>query len=232
MTWRERLTQRRPALTDAQAAVLRAYESSPPPDRRADIRDMRFVVVDVETTGLDPRRDDLLAIGAMEVKAMLIPFESSFSALIRQKRPSSPANILVHGIDGTTQSNAPLAAEGLAGFLRFAGKSPLVGFHSDFDRVVIERALKAHLPTRLSNVWLDLARLAPAIVPEHARLQTLDQWTRCFAIENYRRHDAVADALATAQLLQIVLARAAAARFTRLGDLVEAAHAQRWLDRR
>jgi DNA polymerase-3 subunit epsilon len=232
MTWRARLTQRKPELTEAQAAALRHYEATLAPDRRADIRHLRFVVVDVETTGLDPNRDHLLAIGAIAVEAMLIRFESSFSAFMRQNHASSIANILVHGIDGTTQANAPHAAEGLADFLRFAGKSPLVGFHSDFDRVVIERALKSQLAARLSNLWLDLARLAPAIVPDHAHVHTLDEWTRLFAIENYRRHDAVADALATAQLLQIVLARSAAARLTRLADLIDAADAQRWLERR
>jgi DNA polymerase-3 subunit epsilon len=116
--------------------------------------------------------------------------------------------------------------------VRFAGKAPLVAFHAYFDQAVIERALRAHLSFRMENVWLDLARLAPALLPEHGSGQTLDDWTRVYNTDNYRRHDAVADALATAQLLQIVLTRALARGDTRLSDLIDEAKAHEWLDRR
>jgi DNA polymerase-3 subunit epsilon len=232
VTWLADLLGRKPEVAPAYAAVVSEYDALPPTDLHADIRALRFVVVDVETTGLDPHRDRLLAIGAITVEAMLIRFESSFAALVRQETSSTTENILVHGIDGTTQVNAPAASSGLADFVRFAGKAPLVAFHADFDKMVLERALRAHLGFRLLNPWLDLARLAPAVLPEHAGAQTLDEWTRIYGIENYRRHDAVADALATAQLLQIALTRALARGYTRLSDLISECKAHEWLHRR
>lgn len=232
MSWLARLLPLKARAAPGYAAAVDAYRALPQVPADSDIRRMRFVVVDVETSGLDPYRDRLLAIGAVAVDAMLLRFEDSFGAYIQQDTTSSTENILVHGIDGTTQTSAPAAADGLAAFLRYAGKAPLVAFHADFDRVAIGRALRATLGTALQSRWLDLARLAPAILPQGERLATLDDWTGALGIENFRRHDALADAAATAQLLQVVLARAAATGATRLADLTAAGEAQRWLERR
>ena len=231
MSWLGRLLPRRSGAGGDYAAALEAYRNAPRTAGDTAIAHVRFVVVDVETSGLNPYRDRLLAIGAVGVDAMLLRFDDSFTAFMRQHTTSTDENILVHGIDGTTQISAPEASEGLAAFLVYAGKSPLIAYNADFDRAVIERALRATLATTLENPWIDLARLAPAVLGGTGS-RTLDEWTRECGIENFRRHDALADATATAQLLQVVLARAAASRHTRLTDLVELADAQRWLERR
>ncbi|NCC37186.1 MAG: 3'-5' exonuclease, partial [Chloroflexia bacterium] len=49
-------------------AVLQAYEAGPWPDPRSHWRDASYVVLDVETSGLDPRRDVLLAIGLVGIE--------------------------------------------------------------------------------------------------------------------------------------------------------------------
>ena len=82
------------------------------------------------------------------------------------------------------------------------------------------------------NAWLDLAAIAPVVFPEHARhARTLDDWTRLFGIPNHARHNALADALATAQLLLVVLARASQSGSRRLADLIAASAGRRWLSR-
>jgi DNA polymerase-3 subunit epsilon len=92
------------------------------------------------------------------------------------------------------------------------------------------RASRAALGATPDNTWLDLAHLVPAFFPEHAA-RTLDDWVRVFGIENYARHDALADALATAQLLQVVLARAEKSGETRTRELASHARARTWLGR-
>ena len=217
-------------LAPAHAAALEAYGDRPTLDPAAPLHDLRLVVVDVETTGLRPYRDRLLAIGAVSVDHGLIRLDDTFETTIRQDAPSAPENILVHGIDGATQTSGVDAAEALIAFLGFVGKAPLVAFHADFDRVFVTRAMRAALRATPDNVWLDLAELAPAIFPEHAeKAQTLDDWTAIFGIENCARHEAVADAVATAQLLQVVLGRAAQLRISRFGELAARAKEHRWL---
>lgn len=165
------------------------------------------MVVDIESSGLNPFHDRLISIGAVAVSDGLIRFRDSFKVVLRQDRPSDPGNILVHGIDGTTQVSGRDPEAGLIEFLTFAGKTPLVGFHADFDRVMIARATDNVLG--MKPAWLDLAILAPALFAGRLpRTATLDDWLRVFGIGNYARHNAVADAFATTQLFQIVLAQA------------------------
>ncbi len=191
------------------------------------------MVVDVETNGLNPLEDRLLAIGAVGLRQSLIRLQDSFEIILRQEISSDHGNILVHGIDGTTQRSGHEHPEALSRFLGFAGKAPLVGFHSDFDRIAINRAIRSALGAVPVNAWIDLAVAAPPLLfPEHARnAHTLDDWTRLFGIENPARHNALADALATAQLLQVVLARASRSGNCRLEDLIAASTGQRWLAR-
>jgi DNA polymerase III subunit epsilon len=229
MRWLTRLVRAGGAPKAHQTDIDR-YLDAPAEDTRSPLAHQRLIVLDVETSGLSPRTDQLIAIGAVGVHGGLVRFDDSFYAVLRQDKPSTTANILVHGIDGTTQTSAPDPAHALIGFLSYAGKAPLVAFHAEFDRVFIARSMREILGIATANVWIDLADLAPALHPEHAaRAHALDDWTRLFGIENHARHDALADALATAQLLQILLVRGAQQNLRSVNDLVARAQEQRWL---
>jgi DNA polymerase-3 subunit epsilon len=234
MNWLRRLFGTGPRLDMEQSLALSAYYARPAISAAAPLATLRCVVADVETTGLDPYADRLIAIGAVTVEGGIVRLNSGFEMVLRQPQASARANILIHGIDGTTQLGGLAPAAAIIRFLDYAERAPLVGFHADFDRVMIERAASEALGCVPPMVWLDLARLAPALLAEPGMKmpQGLDEWARQFGIENLARHNAMADALATAQLLQVVLARAIAAGATTLADLQGIEKDQRWLSRR
>lgn len=233
MSWIAGLLRLAPRPGAGLGQAVEAYRTLPEPDLRKPLHAHRYVVMDVETSGLDPYRDRLISIGALAISDGLIRFDESFEVVLRQERPSDARNILIHGIGGTSQTSGRDPAAGLADFLRFAAKAPLIGFHAEFDRVMIARAARATLGLRLANVWLDLAVLAPALFADRLPpANTLDDWMRVFGITNFARHDAVADALATAQLFQVVLAQAARHGMETCADLVELQSGQRWLGAR
>lgn len=233
MSWLERLLRRPSRDLDPALAAQRArYLAAPAVDTASPMTALRLVIADVETSGLDPFHDRLIAIGAVGFRAGQIRLDEAFHVVLRQDRISAHGNILVHGIDGTTQLSGRVAAEALIDFLDYTGRAPLVGFHADFDRTVIERAMKAALGIKPANPWLDLAFLAPALFPEPAkRARNLDDWLAVFDIENYARHDAVADSVATGQLLQVCLAEASRKGLARCADLMRLEADQRWLSR-
>jgi DNA polymerase III subunit epsilon len=234
MRWLRRLLGRAPALDAEQMLALAAYRARPASAGTAPLATLRFVVADVETTGLNPFTDRLISIGAVVVENRTVQLGSSFEVVLRQPQASANANILIHGIDGTTQLAGLEPAAAMLEFLDYAGQAPLVGFHADFDRVMIDRAGKEALGLAPSNRWLDLAYLAPALLvqPGAAVPQGLDEWMHRFGITNHARHNALADALATAQLLQVVLAQALAQGAATLADLLRIEQDQRWLSRR
>ena len=173
------------------------------------LRAARWVVVDCETSGLDPARDRLLALGAVAVRGSRIELGESFSAVIRQDTASDPANILVHGISGDAQRGGRPAAEALSDFSRFLADGLPVAFHAPFDAAVLRTAMSRVPGLQPPADWLDLAQIAPALYPGPARARrALDDWLAEFGIASPGRHDALADAYATAQLLLVLLAEA------------------------
>jgi DNA polymerase III subunit epsilon len=173
-------------------------------DTSRDVHETRFVVADVESSGLNPRKDALIAIGAVVVQGGQIRLGESFEMVIQQAAPSSDANILIHRISSEDQLNGAPAVDVLTAFLEFVGTSPLVGFHAAFDAAMLDRAYRKSLGIAFDREWLDLAWLAPALKGEgasHAR-RSLDDWLNTLGIEIMARHNAAADALGTAQLLQ------------------------------
>lgn len=233
MGWLRRLFGAGPSLPMEQALALIAYQARPEISAATALATLRCVVVDVEASGLDPYNDRLISIGAVSVENRTVRLGSGFEVVLCQPQASSRANILIHGIDGSTQLTGLDPATALIRFLDYAERAPLVGFHADFDRTLIDRTATSALGCAPSFVWLDLAYLAPALLAEPGKAvpQGLDEWSQRLGISNHARHNALADALATAQLLQVVLARAIAAGVTTLADLQRIERDQRWLNR-
>jgi DNA polymerase III subunit epsilon len=218
-------------LTEAESLRLGKWAALDKPALDTPFRESRYGVVDVETSGLDLNRDRLISIGAVVVENGAIVLGERFYAILQQESTSSRENIEVHGIGGTAQMNGAPAPEVLLSFLEFLGHSPLVAFHVTFDETMIRRAIREYLGFDFKHPWLDLAYLMPALNPERAaRLRSLDDWLNCFSIRNDDRHNALSDALATAQLLQVALSQAPKARAENYAALRELEKAQRWVD--
>jgi DNA polymerase-3 subunit epsilon len=255
MNWLTGLFRAAPRLTPEQAERLARWRALPAVSEQTALADARFVVVDVETSGLNARRDRLLAIGAWAVQGARLVSGDAFSVVLRSdlvnpqaRHPwravslmcrmhecregqgwpgaasipsaSERENILVHGIGPQAQAAGEEPVAGLLRFLEFAGKSPLVAYHARFDEVALDRALAAQLGVTLPNLWLDLACLAPALIPA-ARLPqgSLDQWLERFRLRVHERHRATADAFATAELFLILIKVARSQNVDKVGPL-------------
>ncbi|MCG6975325.1 MAG: 3'-5' exonuclease [Acidiferrobacterales bacterium] len=206
---------------------INAWREIKPASEQVLLADATFVVVDVETSGLDPRRDRLLAIGACLLSEGRLWSGAGFERIIFQTETSSKDNILIHGIAPGEQSGGIPPEQALVEFFEFARKHVLVAYHAQFDRTVIDRATRAVLGTHLPYSWLDLADLAPALFPE-ARLPhgSLDDWLYRFGIHVVSRHRAMDDVLATGELMLILLNQAKKRGLETVGQLLAEAEAQ------
>jgi DNA polymerase III subunit epsilon len=224
-----RLFGRDAALIASQRTRLDAWQALPDAPLSLAMCDARLVVVDVEATGLDLHRDRLIAIGAVAIERLRIDLGQSFYVVLRQPQASTTENILVHGIGGTEQRDGVPPADGLLDFLAFAAKAPMVAFHAGFDDGMLRRAIDAHLGIAFKPTWIDLAQVAPDALPgEMRRRKALDDWLALYGIPVFNRHDAVADALATAQLFLALQAPAQAAGLTTLERVRWHPEASRW----
>ena len=223
-TW---FTGRGPALTQQQLQ-RRAALSAPAPFDERPLHQQRFVVLDLETTGLNMRRDQVLAIGAVVIDNGAIDLSQQFECTLQREGHQASASTLIHGIAPSQIANGVEPAEALLDFMEFVGDSPLLAFHAEFDQRMLARALKQSLGYRLRHAFFDVAEIAPLVCPQaKSGLAGLDAWTEHFGLQVHERHHASADALATAELALILLSKARQQQLDSLPALLQALNSRR-----
>jgi len=202
------LRKTKPGLDSAQQ---RRVEQLPTPSQlgNGSLRSQRWVVVDVETTGLNLNRDQVLSIGAVVIEDGAVDFSQLFERTLHRAQTKPGPSVLIHGLGPSAIAAGCDPAEALMDFMEFVGDSPLLAFHAPFDQHMLCRALKDSLGYRLNHVFMDVADIAPLLCPEvNLREAGLDDWIEQFKLEVGERHHASADALATAELMLILFSRA------------------------
>jgi DNA polymerase III subunit epsilon len=194
----------------------------------------RWVVIDVETSGLDASSDHLLAIAALGLQVdwtrqrLDIVLGDSFEVVLQQQTSRTDRdNILLHGIGEQQQRDGMVPGQALQAFADFVQSAPLLAFHSAFDATMLDRHCKQHLGRRLSNEWVDIADLC-SVTHEGVRARSLDEWMAHFGIRCLARHQASADTLAESELLLQIWPRMAP-QCSRWHDVVTLAGHRRWL---
>ncbi len=166
-----------------------------------------FTVVDVETTGLSPRADELLEIGAVRVAGGTTVGE--FHTFLRPEG-DVPAEITrLTGITTAMVRDAPPPAAALADFLAFAGDTCLVAHNAPFDLGFLGVALRRHLGADLGgHPALDTLGLSRVLYPKR-KTHRLDALAKEFNVPLNNHHRAGDDARATAEILLHLLREAA-----------------------
>ena len=157
-----------------------------------------FVVVDVETTGRDPKFADLLEIGAVRIKGGKIA--DTFSTFVDPGR--TIVGHQMHGITDKDVKGAPTPKEAAEKFRAFAGDTTLVGHNVGFDLGFLEHALGDGFKFQ-PGTYLDTLVLAREGYPDWAESYKLGELARFFGIELTEAHRALPDAQATAKLLGV-----------------------------
>ena len=94
------------------------------------LRKQRWVVVDLETSGLNLNRDQVLSIGAMVIEDGAIDLGQAFErTLMRVNTPLNPS-VLLHGLGPSAIAAGCDPADALLDFMTFVGDSPLLAFHA------------------------------------------------------------------------------------------------------
>src|SRR6476646_9768771 len=156
---------------------------------------MREIVLDTETTGLDPLRGDrLVEIGCVEMLNRM-PTGQTYHVYINPERDMPAEAFAVHGLSAEFLSTKPLFHEVVDAFLEFIGDAPLVIHNASFDisfiNAELDRIKRPAIPReRLVDTLLLARRKHPGVS------NRLDDLCSRYAIDNSRRtkHGALLDA--------------------------------------
>ena len=166
---------------------------------------VRFVVLDSETTGLDPATDRLITIGAVAVHDGDIVLEDSFEALLAVAHNTSA--VTVHGVTRDESRGGLDEPDALERFLDYLRDGVIVGHHIGHDVGTFDAGYERHWGFRLSNRSLDTMDLTLHLERGGAfsgrppiRHFTLDALCDMFGVIPHDRHTASGDAFMTAQV--------------------------------
>lgn len=191
------------------------------------IGQVRFVVLDSETTGFSPVLDRILTIGAVAVLDGEIRLDDSFDALLRVTGDVGPVD--VHGVTPDQTKRGHEEGEALRAFLAYLRDGVIVGHHIGHDVSMIDAGLeRMGTDVRLLNRTLDTADLTLHLAQDGAfegvKLPghlTLDTLADLFGVIPHDRHTASGDAFITALIFLRLLKLASRHGRTSLGVLCQ-----------
>jgi len=185
-------------------AAAQAYAEADLPSGRDDWRAAPWAVVDLETTGLDPAADEIIAIAIVPIDGGRARPGRAFYSLVRAANPPAAESIRIHGIRPSDLDAAPALDEVLDEVL-VALSGRLVVAHAAFveqgflEPVLATRGVGLRGPVadtrQLGRVWL--AERDPGTKAPLLQLGTLAQ---ALGLPVHREHHALGDALTTAQV--------------------------------
>ncbi|MBW2605734.1 MAG: 3'-5' exonuclease [Deltaproteobacteria bacterium] len=194
-------------------------------------RSLRYVVLDLETTGLSLTRDRVVSVGAFRLVEGRILLGDVFNSLVDPGRSIPSSAVKIHGIVPSMVARAPLFPEVFDQFLRYLGTDILVGYNVWFDLHFMNTYMQQNYGFPLQNLVIDVQSMCPKVVfPSYRRSyrfrfkgnQDLDSAAKQLGVEIYERHTALGDALATAMIFQRILVELEKTGSGRLRNLLSA----------
>ncbi|WP_282031973.1 3'-5' exonuclease [Winogradskyella eximia] len=170
------------------------------------LKDIRFIVFDTETTGLNTKEDRILSIGCVGIENFKIKIADQLESYVIQEHFNADT-VKIHGLlkEGTLSKLEE--EEAIIQFLDFVKDAVLVAHHAAFDVAMINNALKRMQLPKLKNKVLDTGHLF-----QKTKLDTtkehfgLDELSKRFNIPLHDRHTASGDAYITAILFLKLIA--------------------------
>lgn len=189
---------------------LRDYLAHPLPSRRTRCRELEFLVLDLETSGLNPARDRILSLGTVVIRDLGIQLDTAWYRLVRAGQPLSEDTVRIHHItDDQSAAGLPLRLVLPALLEQLAGRV-LLAHHAALELGFLNRLCRAWYGAPLLTRMVDTQALARRCLQRRGqafrgRDLRLYNLRAELGLPRYRAHHALSDALATAELFLALL---------------------------
>lgn len=162
------------------------------------------VVFDCETTGLNPKKDEIISIGAVKVKGNKILTDEAMHLYVKQENQISHKSITIHQIRHCDLKDAIPIEEAIEKFLYFVGNRTLVGYYLEFDVAMINKYTKPMIGVTLPNKQEEVSAIyydkKIFVIPQGNIDLRFDTIIHDLSLPKLQAHDAMNDAVMTAMI--------------------------------
>lgn len=163
-----------------------------------------YVCLDCETSGLNPKKDEILSIGAVHIKENKILMRKTFNIFLKPSKNINPESIKIHHIRPIDLENGINPQEGIYQLLEFIGSRPIVGYYIKFDVAIISRYTKEFLGIKLPNETIEVSSMYYKIRKKSTDYEFIDlrfdTILKNLNIPSLGKHDALNDAIMTSMM--------------------------------
>jgi len=198
--------QRLSCLAKAPEGALKDYLSVPFPDESEFIENLDIVALDFETTGLNPVKDQLLSIGCVNLEHGKIKLNSCHHEIIRTIGQLQKQNVCIHLITDAEKERGQELKAAVDKLLRIIAGKPLLVHYARIESGFLKEACRQIYGVTPPLMIIDTLALIKKrfdknggnYPPSTLRLASLRD---SFELPTYHAHNALKDAIATAELL-------------------------------
>lgn len=197
--------RRRKALDKAPAGPMADFLATPFLDRGSDCREIEIVAIDLETTGLDPRRDEILSIGLVSIDRFSIRLASAWHSIVRVDQAIPGESAVIHQItDDQSAAGRPIE-ELLPEVLRRLAGRPMLVHYSPIEQHFLDAACQKLYGAPFVTQTIDTLEIGQRVFERRNHLiqpgdLRLFNLRPRYNLPQYRAHNALSDAIATAEL--------------------------------
>jgi DNA polymerase III subunit epsilon len=163
-----------------------------------------YVCLDCETTGLNPKKDEILSIGAVHIKDNKVIMRKTFNIFVKPSKNISAESIKIHRIRPIDLENAVSPKVAILKILDFIGSRPIVGYYIKFDIAMISKYTKKYIGVNLPNESIEVSSMFFRSKKKTSEYEFIDlkfdTIMKELDIPILGKHDALNDAIMTSMM--------------------------------
>ena len=163
-----------------------------------------YVCLDCETTGLNPKKDEILSIGAVLIKDNKIIMRETLNIFVKPSKNIDAESIKIHHIRPIDLENAVDPKVAIMKLLDFIGNRPIVGYYINFDIAMISKYTKKYIGIKLPNESIEVSSMYYKTRKKSSEYEFIDlkfdTIMENLDIPPLGKHDALNDAIMTSMM--------------------------------
>lgn len=197
--------QRKRGLVMASPGVMFDYLATPLPSKKANCAELEIVSLDLETTGLDPRKNHILSFGLVTIKGLTIQLSTTRHEVIKVPGLIPEDTAVIHSITDDVAAEGRPLEEVLPDLLPLLAGKVLLAHYAQLEQRFLDAACRKLYGAPFVARTIDTLVLARRLFERRnhtiqARNLRLFNLRPLYNLPQYKAHNALSDAVATAEL--------------------------------